>query len=441
MPDIKIKPPGYHNIVRQDILDKIPPHARKVLDLGCGSGALGAALKKRQECEVRGLEMNPAAYAQAGRNLDICLCGNLDKFDPDKFPGLYDVIIFGDILEHVIDPWNALRRYSEKLKKDGIIVASIPNAAHPAVLYDLSRGLFRYRSAGLLDVTHLRFFTLPTIGQMFIKAGLKIFDIEPRPNPNHHYQYIISARPLKTKFDKFTTTIIMPVRNALDYTRIAVQSIREHTQCPYKLIIINDGSDAETTAWINDQTDVLSLQNIHSLGFPTACNLGLECVDTPFCMIINSDVKVTPGWLCKMLATMSANENIGILGPMTNRASGPQVDTGINYRNDQELNAYAKKLEMGYRPRLKTFERIVFFCALIRSELISKIGLLDESFGLGNFEDDDYCIRSIKAGYKNVIDQGVFVHHYGSQTFKTQNLDYVKIMKTAEARFRAKWGL
>ncbi|MCK4248270.1 MAG: glycosyltransferase, partial [Candidatus Omnitrophica bacterium] len=330
---------------------------------------------------------------------------------------------------------------STLLSKDGIVIASIPNAAHPAVLYDLSRGLFRYQSAGLLDVTHLRFFTLPTIGQMFIKAGLKIFNIEPRPNPDHHYQYIISARKLETKFDKFITTIIMPVRNALDYAKIAVQSIRDHTSCPYKLIIINDGSDAETTAWINDQADVLSLQNVNSLGFPTACNLGLECVDTPYCMIINSDIKVTPGWLCKMLATMKANEDIGILGPMTNKASGPQVDTGINYRNDQELNAYAKKLEMGYRPRLKTFQRIVFFCALIRSELISKIGLLDESFGLGNFEDDDYCLRSIKAGYKNVIDQGVFVHHYGSQTFKTQNLDYVKIMKTAEARFRAKWGL
>ncbi len=441
MKDIKTKPPGYYGIVRQDILDKIPILARKVLDLGCGTGALGAALKKRQDCIVHGLEMNQAAVLEAENNIDLVFKGNLDNFNTGKLLGPYDVIVFGDILEHIIDPWSALRKYAELLSDDGIIVASIPNAAHPAVLYDLSRGLFRYRSAGLLDITHLRFFTLPTIGQMFVKAGLKIFDIEPQPNPNHHYQYIISARKLKTKFDNFTTTIIMPVRNALEYTKVAVQSIRDHTGCPYKLIIVNDGSDAETTAWINDQADVLSLQNVNSLGFPTACNLGLECVDTPYCMIINSDIKVTPGWLCKMLATMKADENIGILGPMTNRASGPQVDTGVKYRNDQELNAYAKKLEMGYRPRLKTFQRIVFFCALIRSELISKIGILDESFGLGNFEDDDYCIRSIHAGYKNVIDQGVFVHHYGSQTFKTQNLDYVKIMKTAETRFRAKWGL
>lgn len=441
MPDIKIKPPGYHNIVRRDILDKIPPHARKVLDLGCGSGALGAALKKRQECIVHGLEMNPAAHARAEKIYDICLKGNLDNFHHKRFTNNYDAIIFGDILEHIIDPWNALRRYADLLDKDGIIIASIPNAAHPAVLYDLSRGLFRYRSAGLLDITHLRFFTLPTIGQMFIKAGLKIFDIEPRPNPNHHYQYIISARPLETKFDHFITTIIMPVRNALYYTKIAIQSIRERTSCPYKLIIINDGSDAETTAWINDQADVLSLQNIHSLGFPTACNLGLECVDTPYFMIINSDVKVKPGWLCDMLSTMEADKKIGILGPLSNNISGPQKVTNAHYQNDEEFCAYARDIKINNKPRLQPFQRIVFFCALIRSELISKIGLLDESFGLGNFEDDDYCIRSIKAGYKNVIDRGVFVHHYGSQTFKTQNLDYVEIMKTAEARFRAKWGL
>lgn len=441
MQDIKIKPPGYHGIVRQDILDKIPPHARKVLDLGCGSGDLGAALKKRQECVIHGLEMNPDAHAKALKIYDECFKGNLDNYNHRTFDDDYDAIIFGDILEHIINPWGALRRYADLLADDGIIIASIPNAAHPSVLYDLSRGLFRYQSAGLLDITHLRFFTLPTIGQMFIKAGLKIFDLEPRPKPDHHYHYIISARKLETKFDKFITTIIMPVRNALDYAKIAVQSIRDHTGCPYKLIIVNDGSDAETTAWINDQADVLSLQNVNSLGFPTACNLGLECVDTPYCMIINSDIKVTPGWLCDMGLTMDSNEKIGIVGPLSNNISGPQKDPGAAYRSDQELSAYAQHIKNTNKPRLQPFQRIVFFCALIRSELISKIGLLDESFGLGNFEDDDYCIRSIKAGYKNVIDRGVFVHHYGSQTFKTQNLDYVKIMKTAEARFRAKWGL
>ena len=441
MPDIKEKPKGYHGIIRRDILEKIPSHARKVLDLGCGSGALGAALKKRQECIVHGLEMNPDAHARAVKIYDECFKGNLDNYNHRTFDDDYDAIIFGDILEHIIDPWSALRRYAELLDKDGIIVASIPNAAHPSVLYDLSRGLFRYQSAGLLDVTHLRFFTLPTIGQMFVKAGLKIFNIEPRPNPDHHYQYIISARKLKTNFDNFTTTIIMPVRNALDYTKIAVQSIREHTQCPYKLIIINDGSDAETTAWINDQADVLSLQNVNSLGFPTACNLGLECVDTPYFMIINSDIKVTPGWLCDMLSTMEADKKIGILGPLSNNISGPQCDTNWKYANDEGLNNIPGLIKKTHKPRLQPFQRIVFFCALIRSELISKIGMLDESFGLGNFEDDDYCIRTIKAGYKNVIDRHVFVHHYGSQTFKTQNLDYAKIMKTAEARFRAKWGL
>ena len=385
--------------------------------------------------------MNPAAHTRAEEVLDVCHQGNLDCFGHDVLDNDYDVIVFGDILEHIMDPWGALQNYSIHLGESGIIVASIPNAAHPSILYDLSRGLFRYQSAGLLDITHLRFFTLPTIGQMFVKARLKIFDIEPRPGPDHHYQYIISARKLETKFDHFNTTIIMPVRNALEYTRIAVQSIREHTQCPYKLIIVNDGSDAKTTAWINNQADVLSLQNVNSLGFPTACNLGLECVDTPYFMIINSDIKVTPGWLCDMLSTMEADKKIGILGPITNNISGPQQKSGIRYQTTEDLNFVPVNIKKDIKPRLQTFERIVFFCTLIRSELISKIGLLDESFGLGNFEDDDYCIRSIKAGYKNVIDRHVFVHHYGSQTFKTQKLDYPKIMKTANTANRGRFSV
>ena len=441
MKDIKGKPAGYYNFTRPDILDKIPLHARKVLDLGCGVGALGAALKKRQACAVHGLEINPAAHAQADKIYDACHKGNLDTFDHNNFYAPYDVIIFGDILEHIINPWAALQKYAELLSEDGIIIASIPNAAHPSITYDLQRGLFRYQDAGLLDITHLRFFTLPTIGQLFVKAHLKIFDIQPMPSPAHHYQYIVCARKLDTRFDSFNTTIIMSVRNALEYTKIAVQSIREHTHCPYKLIIVNDGSDTETTEWINNQPDALSLQTIAPLGFPTAYNLGLECVDTPYCAVVNSDIKATPGWLCDMLSTMEADKKIGICGPITNNISGPQRDAGAHYSNDLELHAYAEHIKKVNKPRLKTFNRIVFFCALIRSELISRIGLLDESFGIGNYEDDDYCIRSIKAGYKNVIDRHVFVHHYGSGTFKTEKLNYPEIMKKAEARFRAKWGL
>ena len=173
---------GYYDLKRPEILNLIPTEAKSIFDLGCGTGSLGKALKERQPCHVTGIELNKEAAETAKKNLDIALCDNLNRYNPTFVDRKYDCIILGDILEHLIQPWQVLKKFAQVLEENGTVIASIPNIAHPWIISQLQKGLFRYELAGLLDITHLRFFTKTTIGQLFYKAGLKITKITPWPN-------------------------------------------------------------------------------------------------------------------------------------------------------------------------------------------------------------------------------------------------------------------
>lgn len=439
MVDIFKKPPHYYCAFRPEILNAIPVSAGRVLDIGCGTGTLGRAIKKRQDCKVDGLEKHKPAWDEAFRFYDTAYLGDVEKFDFPRFEGNYDVIVLGDVLEHLVDPWGALRRVSSLLAENGLIVASFPNVSHPAIGRELSRGLFRYAAAGTLDVTHLRFFTATTACQLFVKNNFKVISITSFPSQKDPQQFIVRARKIQPCLDSYGTTIIMPVFNGLEYTKEAVGSIRANTECPYKIIVVDNGSTDGTAEWVGSCPDVLYIRRGENLGFPTAVNLGMECVDTPFFCIVNNDIVVTPGWLCDMAKVAAGDSKIGIVGPMTNEISGPQKDSAARYGSPGELLSYVENRRAAIKPRIHEFPRIVFFCTLIKSELLEKVGLLDEVFGLGTYEDDDYCLRSLKAGYKNVIDRHVFIHHYCSSTLKKMGDDYRKLMERNALIFRRKW--
>ena len=100
--------PGYHDILRPEILSLIPEDATTVLDLGCGTGQLGKALRARQKCVVDGIELNKEAADKARLNLSAVYQDNLNRFDPSHLNVKYDVLVFADILEHLVSPWEVL---------------------------------------------------------------------------------------------------------------------------------------------------------------------------------------------------------------------------------------------------------------------------------------------------------------------------------------------
>ncbi len=173
--------PNYPDVANIDLLNRIPLDARVILEIGCGSGALGAEYKRRNPaCRYLGIEPDQDAARIAVGRLDETATGDVER-EPLPFgPGPFDCIIYGDSLEHMRDPWALLRRHAGALAGDGLVLICMPNAEHWSFAERLLRGTFDYEPAGLFDRTHLRWFTAENTHRALTAAGLVPLDVAPR---------------------------------------------------------------------------------------------------------------------------------------------------------------------------------------------------------------------------------------------------------------------
>jgi 2-polyprenyl-3-methyl-5-hydroxy-6-metoxy-1,4-benzoquinol methylase len=167
----------YFGHARPEVLALVPTGARRVLDVGCGAGRLGEAIKGRQQAEVIGIELNESAAAWARQRLDRVVVGNVEQLDVEFGAGSLDAIVCADILEHLREPERLLLKARTWLAADGSLIASIPNVRHHSVVRSLLQGNWTYESAGLLDRDHVRFFTRREIEKMFFRAGFAIDEL------------------------------------------------------------------------------------------------------------------------------------------------------------------------------------------------------------------------------------------------------------------------
>ena len=155
---------------RPEILVHVPESARRVLDLGCATGTTGAALKARQPAHVVGIEIEPAYAEEARPRLDEVIVADVETAAPE---GRFDALIAADVLEHLKDPWAALRRYAQLLEPGGTAVVSLPNVGHWSTYANLARGTWPRKPEGIFDATHLRWFTLRDARELLRQAGLE----------------------------------------------------------------------------------------------------------------------------------------------------------------------------------------------------------------------------------------------------------------------------
>jgi 2-polyprenyl-3-methyl-5-hydroxy-6-metoxy-1,4-benzoquinol methylase len=160
-------PPAYPFSERREMLAFVPPAARSVLDVGCGPGGFGQSLRQDDPSrELWAVEADEEVAADAARFYDRLIVGAGRTFD---------CVVFNDVLEHTVDPWALLRSTVPLLAPGGVVVASIPNVRNVSVVLDLVlRGNWTYRDIGILDRTHLRFFTSRSIRALFADSGFAV---------------------------------------------------------------------------------------------------------------------------------------------------------------------------------------------------------------------------------------------------------------------------
>jgi GT2 family glycosyltransferase/tetratricopeptide (TPR) repeat protein/2-polyprenyl-3-methyl-5-hydroxy-6-metoxy-1,4-benzoquinol methylase len=460
---------GYFRGTGEHLLEIVPRAAKRVLDVGCGAGVFGEVLKKRQGCEVVGVEIDARAAAEARGRLDHVVEGDVEGANLEAL-GSFDVVVCGDILEHLREPGELLGRLRRLLAVDGLLVAHVPNARNMDIVQQLVEGNWTYQPWGLMDREHLRFFTRRSAEQMLEEAGyevtgvrgmparglagwqqagrprqitagrLAVSDLDPEEAEEFFIaQWLVTARPA-ARVDWGLTSIIIPTWNQLPYTQRCLESIRTHTHLPYELIFVDNGSTDGTREWLASLSGVHVIANETNLGFPKACNQGLSAARGENLLLLNNDTVVTPGWLRRMLEHLHGAEDVGLVGPLTNYAVGDQrIDPP--YRDLAQLDGFA--WELGRRQRGKSFATgmLVGFCLLTRREVLDRIGLLDEEFGLGTFEDTDLSFRVTKAGYRLLVCQDAFVHHFGSRTISSGAVEVHDLLEQNRRRFEAKWGL
>ena len=240
-------------------------------------------------------------------------------------------------------------------------------------------------------------------------------------------------------------SIVVVTYNNLEFTRACLESLDAHSQYEHMEIIVvdnasSDGSPTFLTKWVTNGQNRKLILNDDNRGFAAANNQGLAVATGEYLVLLNNDTYVTPGWLRTLVRHLQRDRTLGLIGPVTN-----------NIGNEAKIDiAYADMDEMLLKSAAYTHRRIgqtyplrtaAFFCVMLPRTTYERVGTLDEAFGRGFFEDDDYCRRIEQRGLRVVCAEDVFIHHHLSASFnKLKQQDRQQLFEDNRKIYEAKWG-
>lgn len=237
-------------------------------------------------------------------------------------------------------------------------------------------------------------------------------------------------------------SVVIVAHNQLEYTRMCVESLARCTRYPYKLVLVDNGSTDGTEQYFRSLEGAVVIREEENLGFPRGTNAGIKAADGDYVLLLNNDTIVTDGWLTTLVQAAESDERVGIVGPVTNHAKGAQLIETRELRHLEELEQYARDVARRNAGQWDAAIGLVGFCMLIKRDVIRQIGYLDERFGIGNFEDDDYCVRAQQNGFKLLIATDCFIFHFGERTFLALGVEgerWTNLLRDNENLFREKW--
>ena len=250
---------------------------------------------------------------------------------------------------------------------------------------------------------------------------------------------------VESKCQDSKVSVIVVTYNNLEFTRACLASLAEHTNYENLEIIVVDNASADGTQaflekWACVGPNRKLILNEDNRGFAAANNQGLSIAVGEFLVMLNNDTYVTPGWLRTLIRHLKHDKSIGLIGPVTNNI-GNEAKIDIRYADMGEMlvksAAYTRR-HVGQTYPLRT---AAFFCVMLPRTTFTSVGTLDEIFGRGFFEDDDYCRRVDQLGLRVVCAKDVFIHHHLSASFnKLRSQDRQVLFEKNKAQYEAKWG-
>jgi glycosyltransferase involved in cell wall biosynthesis len=241
-------------------------------------------------------------------------------------------------------------------------------------------------------------------------------------------------------------SIVVVCCNQLEYTRLCLHSVLQHSRAPFELLLVDNGSSDGTRDYLEElrtqrrPARTVLLRNDTNLGYPAACNQALEQVRGQYLVFLHNDTVVTPGWLEGLIAAALHDwPHAGLVAALANGEGGPQT-IAAEYTGLEQLDDFAARRRQAFAGKVQGVNRLAGFCLLASREALEQVGRLDERFGLGQGVFDDYCFRVREAGFRLLVAQDVFVHHFGNRTFAQVAGDTHEAQQHAFDLFRGKWG-
>ncbi|MGH1365023.1 MAG: glycosyltransferase [Calditrichia bacterium] len=238
-------------------------------------------------------------------------------------------------------------------------------------------------------------------------------------------------------------SIVILTCNALEYTMQCVESIRKTTSVDHEIIFVDNKSTDSTVDYLQKLTEENAhyklICNEENRGFAAGNNQAVAVASGRYVLLLNNDVVVNGGWLEGLVESIEMDELIGTVGPITNRISGKQMVAEVPYEDLTGFPGFAEQVRRANKGKVTPRRRIAGFAMLMKKELYNELGGFDEDFGNGNFEDDDLCLRIREKGYAVMVDESIYIHHFGSRTFIANNMDYQASLQEKEDVFKQKW--
>lgn len=232
-----------------------------------------------------------------------------------------------------------------------------------------------------------------------------------------------------------TCDIIIPVWNELEATKDCLESVIKNTGFPYSLIIIDNGSESKTAQYLDSLKgsvcDLLLVRNKENLGYVKAINQGFKLSNAEYVCLLNNDTLVTDSWLNEMISIAEDNPLIGIVNPSSNTLAQALP-------NRETPDSYAKRLKV-FTGQWGELGQSSGFCMLIKHDVIEKIGIFDEAYEVGYFEESDYCRKAQKLGFRFARAKAAYVYHIDRLSFDKRP-DKEALFEKNRALFENRWG-